>query len=164
MHHPQLALLLVLGTATATTTAATAQTQAPEAPRSQWVLGPRFGYDLDFGGIDVSESFVGLQLNLDTGRRWQPSFSVEVSGRAGPSSYRLNADLRYHLPIAHDMVYLGGGLAVPHLAGGHSPGGNVMVGCEWRRPTALSPFVEAKWVLFSVYTSFNLLTGLTVGF
>jgi hypothetical protein len=162
MHRLHLAVLLAL--CTATTTTATAQTWTGARPPTHWVLGPRFGYDLDAGGIDVSEPFWGAQLMFNPGRRWQPVLSVDVSGRDGAPSYRVNADLRYHLPFASDMVYLGGGLAIPHLAAGHSPGGNIMVGWEWRRPQALSPFAEAKWVMFSVYTSFNLLTGVSAGF
>ncbi len=160
MHHSHLAVLFALCTATA----AAAQTEAAPSRPTHWVVGPRFGYDLDAGGIDASVPFWGGQLVLDTGRRWHPILSLDLSARDGIPSYRVNADVHYHLPVANDMVYLGGGLAIPHLAGGHSPGADVMVGWEWQRARAFSPFVEAKWVIFSVYTSFNLLTGVTAGF
>jgi hypothetical protein len=160
MHHSHLAVLFALCTATV----AAAQTEPRAARPTRWVVGPRFGFDLDAGGVDASEPFTGAQLVLDTGRRWHPIVSVDVSGRDGILSYRVNADVHYHLPVANDMFYLGGGLAIPHLAAGHSPGANIMVGWEWQRETAFRPFAETKLVIYSVYTSLNLLTGVTVGF
>ncbi len=160
MHHSHLAVLLALCTATA----AAAQTGVRAGPASRWVFGPRFGYDLDAHGVDASEPFWGGQLVLNTGRRWHPMVSVDLSARDGIPSYRVNADVHYHFPFADDMFYLAGGLAIPHLAAGHSPGANIMLGWEWQRARAFSPFVEAKLVMYSVYTSLNLLTGLTTGF
>ncbi len=160
MHHAHLAVLLALCTATA----AAAQTEPRAAPPARWVFGPRFGYDLDASGVDASEPFWGAQLVLNTGRRWHPMVSVDLSARDGIPSYRVNADVHYHLPFAYDMFYVAGGVAIPHLAAGHSPGANIMLGWEWQRTRAFSPFVEAKLVMYSVYTSLNFLTGLTTGF
>src|SRR5260370_23283360 len=120
MHRSHLAVLLALGTATL----AAARTGVRAGPASRWVFGPRFGYDLDAHGVDASEPFWGGQLVLNTGRRWHPIVSVDLSARAGIPNYRVNADVHYHFPFANAMFYLAGGVALPPLSAGHSHGAN----------------------------------------
>ena len=120
--------------------------------------GARIGYD-----FDRDHAFVGGQMNLPVGRRWQLVPSAELYPGETGSPYRLNADLKYHPPTAYGFFYFGGGFAFLHSTGNSHAGANAFAGWESRRARPFKPFAEAKLV-FASTTSFDIEGGLNFSF
>jgi hypothetical protein len=120
--------------------------------------GARIGYD-----FDRDHAFIGGQMNLPVGRRWQLVPSAELYPGETGSPYRLNADLKYRPATAYGLFYFGAGFAFLHAAGTGRAGANGFAGWEGRRARPFKPFAEAKLV-FASATSFNVEGGLNFTF
>ncbi len=129
-------------------------------------LGPRLGYDFDAVGHDLSVALLGAQVVYSTNDRvvYSVSFDKYTTEGEARSTYRLNFDLRYHPPGFHRVLFLGTGFTFAHHDGPHSKAGvNLSVGLSGGRAWVVTPFAEGRWLIFSRYTSFSVLTGMQVG-